>query len=295
MRLAMTERLDSVEAGESSPSQYQPITNVGVFMTVYGGDQPAAFERALLSMLRQRVAPTTVIRVYLGVDGPISADLEAVIAKHKDSLYRVVRAPVNAGLARMLNRLIEARADESYYFRMDADDFSMPTRVQSQMSFLVQRPHVDIVGTDIIEVDPDGGRRIVAFLADPSRLKQFICFRPPVAHPTVCFRSRVFDIVPRYPMERGNEDIALWFECAARGLQFDNVHEPLLEFTVSKDFWQRRGFDKSWGEFRTYSRGILRLWGPHWRLLFPVIRLMVRLSPRRVSQFVYRLRARSDP
>jgi len=278
---------------ETSPAQQEPITHVGVFMTVYARDQPAAFERALLSMLHQHVSPTIGIRVYLGVDGPVGADIEAVIDKHEGSLFRVVRAQANEGLAAMLNRLIEARADELYYFRMDSDDYSLPTRVQSQLSFLVQRPHVDIVGTDIIEVDPDGSRRVVVFLADPSRLKQFICFRPPVAHPTVCFRRRVFDIVPRYPTERGNEDIAMWFECAAHGLQFDNVHQPLLEFTVSKDFWQRRGLDKSWGEFRTYSRGILRLWGPHWRLLFPVIRLMVRLSPRRVSQFVYSLRARS--
>jgi len=280
---------------ETRPSQQDPITNVGVFMTVYARDQPVAFERALLSMLHQQVSSTVDIRIYLGVDGPIGADIEAIIDKHKGSLFRVLRAKANVGLAAMLNRLIEARADELYYFRMDADDYSLPTRVQSQLSFLAQRPNVDIVGTDIIEVDPDGCRRVVAFLDDPSRLKQFICFRPPVAHPTVCFRRRVFDVVPQYPMERGNEDIALWFECAANGLQFDNVHQPLLEFTVSKEFWQRRGFDKSWGEFRAYSRGILRLWGPHWRLLFPVIRLMVRLSPRRVSQFVYRLRARSDP
>lgn len=272
-----------------------PETIAGVLISVYAGDDALTFERALQSLLHQRLAPRTSLRIYLGVDGPVGTALEQVIARHAAALFRVLRSTKNRGLAVTLNELIGARNDESFFFRMDADDVSLPDRMQAQLDHLRGHPDIDILGTDIVEVDTaEGQRRIVAFLDRSENLRTFICFRPPVAHPTVCFRARVFDAVPAYPLVSGNEDIAMWFACASHGLVFDNLHRPLLEFTIGPNFWRRRSVGKAWSEFTSYWHGILKLWGPHWRLVFPVIRLLVRLSPTPVARLVYRVRARSE-
>lgn len=275
------------------PPAPQPPFAVGVLMSVYAGDDAGAFNRALQSMLQQQLEAGVTLRIYLGIDGPLTPALETVIERLGPALHRVLRSPVNRGLAATLNTLIAARGDEAFFFRMDADDVSLPQRLQAQLDHLRAHPDIDIVGTDIVEVDLATGRRhVVAYLDRPENLHRFICRRPPVAHPTAAFRRSVFDRVPAYPLERGNEDIAMWFRCAALGLRFDNVHQPLLEFSVSPNFWKRRGLDKSWGEFRSYWRGILALWGANWRLVFPLLRLAVRLSPQAVTRLAYRLRPR---
>ena len=284
--------MNAAISSDPTPEPMAAPLRVGVLMSVYAHDTAADFERALGSMLRQQLRPGVEMRIYLGVDGPIAQGVEQVIAHHQSHLHRVVRSIKNVGLAVTLNALIATRQDESFYFRMDADDVSQPQRLQTQIDHMQAHPSVDILGTDIVEIDTvSGERREVSFLDRPEHLRRFICFRPPVAHPTVCFRRSVFDRAGPYPLKHGNEDIAMWFRCAALGMRFDNVHQPLLEFSVSSTFWRRRSWSKAWGEFTSYWRGILQLWGVHWRLVFPVIRLLIRLSPTPVSRFVYRWRA----
>lgn len=257
-------------------------------MAVYHRDDPVAFDRALRSVLDQRTDPAVPIRVYLGVDGPLPPPLELAVQANAQHLHLILRNERSIGLAATLNRLIEARGDEPFFFRMDADDVCLPGRFDAQLRHLADRPDVDIVGTDIVEVDAvRGTRRRVHFADDPEHARQMICRRVPVAHPTVCFRARVFDRVAAYPNRPGNEDIAMWFACLQAGLRFDNVREPLLEFTVAPGFWQRRGLAKSIGEFRAYAEGIVSLWGWNWRLLFPLLRLGVRLMPAPLRRWAY--------
>ncbi len=261
---------------------------VGVLMAVYARDSAVAFTRALSSVLSQVTTPRIAVRLFLGVDGPLPPELEQVLRLHESRLFRIVRNERSLGLAATLNRLIAERTDEQFFFRMDADDWSLPGRFQIQLAHLAAHPDIDILGTDIVEVDAvRGTRRVVHFADGPEHARAMICRRVPVAHPTVCFRSRVFDLVPTYPNQPGNEDVAMWFECMRAGLRFDNVKSPMLEFTLAPGFWKRRGLSKSLGEFRAYFTGIISLWGLNWRLLFPFARLLFRLMPEPVKRWAY--------
>lgn len=268
-------------------------TRVAVLMAIYGRDNPELFERAITSVLDQATPLDVEVRVYLGVDGPLPEALERVVRQFEPRLFAVSRSLVNMGLAHTLNRLISLRGDEAFFFRMDADDVSLPGRFLAQLTYLAECPGIDILGTAIIEEQTESGeRRVVAFARDPADARKCIAKRVPVAHPTVCLRARVLDTVGEYPAHRGNEDIAMWFECMKAGFTFDNLPTPFLLFTVGKDFWNRRSFDKAFSEFACYVRGIHSLEGWTWHYVYPAARLAVRLSPTAISKWFYGSRLR---
>lgn len=263
-------------------------SKVATLMAVYFGDDPSLLKRALESTLQQKFRTFVDHRLYLLVNGQVPTTIHAVLDEYKERIHHIGHHSVNLGLACALNTLIASLEDEAYVFRMDADDASHEDRYQKQLDYLEDHPDIDIVGTDIVEVDmPSGHKRQVRFSLNPEDAIRSLCKRVPVAHPTVCFRRHVLDVVKAYPDRGSNEDIALWFICAKQGYRFGNVHLPLLEFTVSRNFWNRRSAKKSYSEFRCYVQGIWLLHGITWRYIFPVMRLGLRLAPRQVSQFFY--------
>jgi len=263
---------------------------IATLICVYAGDTPELFLAALRSTFDQKLRPGFESRIFLGVDGPVSEALELVIQQHADELFLVERSAVNRGLAKSLNALIKRLTDEEFVFRMDADDLSLPDRYQAQLDYLACHPDIDILGTAITEVDcTTGEERNVGFCRDPQDAIDNMHRRVPVAHPTVCFRRRVFQAVGGYPMAGTNEDIALWFECLRAGFKFDNLAQPHLRFRISEGFWKRRSFKKARSELMCYMRGIYSMDGfftP--KYAYPVLRLMVRLAPTPVSKWMYR-------
>lgn len=268
------------------------MTQVAVLMALYGGDEVAPFERALLSVLNQSLPDQHTLHVYLGIDGPISPALEAVVDFYSARLHTISRSATNVGLASTLNRLIASRGDEEFFFRMDADDVSLPGRFAAQLAELASRPEIDIIGTAIRECHSDGSSRIVRFASGPEDARRRIDRRVPVAHPTVCMRRNVLDRLGGYPERRGNEDISMWFRCLEAGYRFDNLPEVLLDFTITEVFWKRRSVRKAFIEFQSYVEGIWRLDGVTWRYAFPIARLLLRLSPEWFSRRMYSSRLR---
>ncbi|WP_046114693.1 glycosyltransferase [Aquincola tertiaricarbonis] len=275
------------------------MTHIGVLMGLYGRDRADLFERALLSVLDQALPANVGLRIYLGVDGPLPPELEAVLARFQGRLHLVSRSHENLGLAATLNRLIAARSDEAFFFRMDADDVSLPGRFTAQLAYLDAHPDIDILGTAIREcregqIGPQGEEgRVVKFAKDPEDARRRIDRRVPVAHPTVCLRRRVLDTVGGYPERRGNEDIAMWFRCITAGFKFDNLPDPWLDFTITENFWKRRSLEKAFIEFQSYVEGIWRLDGFTWRYAYPTARLCLRLSPEWISRRLYASRMRA--
>lgn len=278
---------------ETVPLRYVKAERpLAVIMSVYRGDNPAQLREALNSILQQNIDRSNPIRIYLGVDGPITDQVRQVLLEFEDSIYKLLFFAANRGLAFVLNDLIDALEDEDLVFRMDSDDVSHPERFSKQIAFLQKNPNVDIVGTSITEQESDGTSRIVHFPSDHKSAIKHMCWRTPIAHPTACIRRTVFRELGGYPTDSLNEDIALWFKAANSGFVFANVTEPLLYFNVSNGFWKRRGIVKAFGEFKCYVSGIYKMHGLSYRLLLPTIRLLFRLCPRQILKLGYHLRAR---
>jgi hypothetical protein len=268
--------------------------DVAVIMSVYRMELPELFARAIDSVLEQNVDSSVRIKIYLGVDGDVPQPLADVIKIYEGRMHKVVWFEKNRGLACVLNDLIAGLEDEEFVFRMDTDDFSYPNRFQRQLAYLQAHPDIDILGTSIVEVgEGTDAPRIVHFSRESERsARRYIARGVPVAHPTVCFRGSVFKKIDGYPTVRNNEDIALWFLCLRNGLKFENLREPLYEFTVNKDFLRRRGFEKAFTEFLVYSKGIWILHGFTLDYFYPLARFMLRLSPKYIQHLAYQSKLR---
>jgi glycosyltransferase involved in cell wall biosynthesis len=266
---------------------------LGTLVSVYHAEDPALFTRAMQSIITQQISAPAEVRIYLGVDGAVPDALRTAIEKIEPHIYKLFWFKNNRGLAHVMNDLISAREDEDFFFRMDTDDISLPQRFDHQLHYMLNRPEVDISGTDMVELDTTSHTsRVVRYANSHEQARQLIAYRVPVAHPTVCFRARVFDRVSGYPIVHFNEDIAMWFACMKAGLHFDNLHEPLYEFRLDERFWQRRGFLKAWSEFLVYVTGLWDLDGITWKYVYPLARFIMRVAPLRLQKMGYSSRFR---
>lgn len=274
----------------SAQSQVSPLA---VIMSVYCRDEPEQLRASLESIISQSVSGMYQVRLYLAIDGPVSPQIDNVISEYEAQIYRMSRLDVNRGLAAALNVLIGNLEDEAFIFRMDADDISLPDRFEKQLAFMDRNPDVDILGGAILEFsDMSSGTNLVQYPETDGKARRQIAYRSPVAHPTVCFRRKVFDTVGYYPEIGGNEDIALWFECIKAGLVFANLPDPVLRFRVSPGFWARRGVHKSKSELVSYLKGLNAIEGPSLRMVIPILRFLFRLMPEPIRKWGYGLRSK---
>mgnify|MGYP002234074716 FL=1 len=76
---------------------------------------------------------------------------------------------------------------------MDADDISLPDRIEKQICFLNEHPEIDVVGGAINEIDEEGcesGKTIV-YPATPTECKKFFAKRNPSPIPPF-YSAKVF-------------------------------------------------------------------------------------------------------
>ncbi|MFH1058427.1 MAG: glycosyltransferase [Pseudomonadota bacterium] len=126
---------------------------VTVLMSVYNA--MAYLDQALAGVLGQSLTDFELLVIDDGSsDG--SADCLAGWAG-RDSRVRVLTNETNLGLIRSLNRgLDQARAP--FIARQDADDVSLPQRLEAQMAFLAGHPAVGVVGSGVTLIDAQGQR-----------------------------------------------------------------------------------------------------------------------------------------
>ena len=216
-----------------------------VAMSVYGRDNAAWFDLALGSVIEQTVRPAEIVLI---VDGPVSAELDAVIDKycvrcHETGIrMNLIRFEKNQGLGTALKTAVE-NASQDLIARMDSDDIAVSDRFERQLAFMEAHSKVHILGGQIEEFigEPDNpvGKRIVP-LTDVE-LKRYMKRRCPFNHMTVMFRKTAVQAAGGYLDWYWNEDYYLWIRMALKKCTFANLSDTLVHVRVGKDMYRRRG------------------------------------------------------
>ncbi|MDO5721660.1 MAG: glycosyltransferase [Actinomycetaceae bacterium] len=225
------------EVSEDSP--------FSVLMSVYAGDHPQHFKRALQSVSCQQTRrPNHIVLVQ---DGPVGADLQKQIDRAcqiAEQPVEVVRLDQNQGLTAALNQGLK-RCPDPVIARADADDISLPERFEHQLPLMRK---YDLVGTAIAEFEYDentwGMIRV-----HPSEHRQIVKtakFRDPFNHPSVMMRRSCVDAAGGYRECGKMEDYWLFVRMIMSGARCANLPQPLVAYRVGAGAYQRRGGKELW-------------------------------------------------
>jgi glycosyltransferase involved in cell wall biosynthesis len=138
----------------------------------------------------------------------------------------------NCGLVATLNRGLDL-AGGRYIARMDADDISLPQRLERQVAFMEAHPNIGICGSWVKTIGASGGDEWHQ-PTDDAQIRCHLLFHSALAHPTVVFRREILvrhhlHYDASYPLV--NEDYAMWVH-AATLTQLANVPLVLLQYRL---------------------------------------------------------------
>ncbi len=213
---------------------------IAIIMSVYKNDKLPYLKEALESLYNQ----TKKADIFIQQDGILPKELESYLDSEyeKRNIAYLGKSEQNRGLAVSLNALLEVVLPKyEYIIRMDADDISVPKRIEKQVSFLESHKDIDAVGGWIEEFNIDSGEsQIVRYGEYHDSLKQNLMKRNPLAHVTICFRNTFFDTIYSYDTTKYNEDYDLWIRAFKEGLKLHCLQEVVVHVRTSNAFFARR-------------------------------------------------------
>lgn len=205
---------------------------ISVIMAVYNGEK--YLDAAIRSIIHQTINNFEFIILD---DGSIDST-PSIISKYVKSDNRIIfiRNKENLGLASSLNKAISISKGK-YIARMDADDISLPTRLETQIKYLEKNPNVMVLGGSIIKIDENN-----YFIKHINMPTDRIIIRwnimmggPVVMHSTVMFRKAFFKKYGLYKEIRTSQDRELWTRMLKdEFLEIANVEKVILFYRVHK-------------------------------------------------------------
>lgn len=200
-----------------------------------------------------------------------------------DSRIIVLHNEKNSGLAASLNRCLEY-ANGKYVARMDADDESLPRRLEKQVAFLEEHAEYDVVGCARIIFDESGDVGLRKGRAEP-QIKDLLTDTP-FAHPTILMRKSVYDELNGYCVSRLTmraEDLELWFRFFENGHKGCNLPDPLYRYHESVSDYKKRGIAAGWNTAKVFVNGYKRLGVPLYKFPLALKPLISALVPNKLN------------
>ncbi len=132
-------------------STSEKVPRVSVLMSVYNG------ERFLRDSVESILGQTFTDFEFLILDDGSTDSTCEILEEYanKDARIVLVRNDRNLGLTRSLNKGLRLVRGE-YLARQDADDISLPKRLEMQVKFLDAHPEVGVVGSALEIIDENG-------------------------------------------------------------------------------------------------------------------------------------------
>lgn len=200
---------------------------LSVVMPVKNG--AAYLDTAIESILSQTFSDFELLIIDNG-----SADeslVKAVAFQRQDRRVRVMNR-AQSGLSEALNFACN-HAQASLIARMDADDFSLAYRFETQMAMFRHCPNLALLGTAIRCVDANGTSLFEMIWPRASGgLRDYLLLDCCICHPTVMFRKRAFDSLGGYRSAyKWGEDFDLFLRFSEK-YDIDNSPEILLNYRL---------------------------------------------------------------
>lgn len=220
-------------------------------MPVFNGER--FIGEAIDSVLRQTFADLELIIVD---DGSTDRTADIVASRSKiDSRIVSHRLPSNQGLVAARNACAELARGE-FLAVLDADDVSLPHRLERQVAFLQSHSEIGVLGASVQLVDDSGKLgRLKTFPLRPGLVAWSMVFFNGLAHSAVVMRRATWEAAGRYApeMKHGAEDYDL-FVRAMQIARLENLPDVLVRYRT----WPGNTSARAWDRLEENSSTIVK-------------------------------------
>jgi len=203
------------------------VPAISVVMPVYDGEK--YLQQAIDSILHQTFDDFE----FIIVDDASTDGTANILGNYDDKRIIKLRNSKNVGVASSLNYGIKLAKGE-FVARMDADDISLPKRLETQYEYLRANKNVAVLGSACELIYANGKRTSSKWIpvVDIYLLKWKLLFKNNVIHPTVMFRRDLIESLGSYSSEFShNEDYFLWVRVSSK-FNIVNLKDILLYYRV---------------------------------------------------------------
>lgn len=206
---------------------------ISVIMSTYKEDERLLRE-SIESILNQTYKDFEYIIILDYPDNDVHKRVIEEYALKDDRIHFYVNEK-NIGLTDSLNRGLSLCHGE-YIARMDADDISLPDRLERQMKYL-EKNHYDLIGgiTEMINEDGTLLYSIKSVPTKPEKINKALCYGQCIAHPTWLGKKVVFDRLDGYRKMPLCEDYDFTLRAVLNGFKISNLNEPVLKYRMTSN------------------------------------------------------------
>lgn len=199
---------------------------VTVLMSVYNGEKYLL--QAVDSILNQTFSDFEFIIINDG-----STDNTAkILASYNDPRIIIVNNEANIGLTKSLNKGLKLTKGK-YIARMDADDISLPKRLERQVAFMDANPEIGVCGT-WFEIIGDDKKSICSHPEQHDDIFVGMLFGNTIGHPTVIIRKDNILTLNEFYNEELTcaQDAEYWARLGVLGVKLANIGEVLVKYRI---------------------------------------------------------------
>lgn len=206
---------------------------ISVIMSTYKEDERLLRE-SIESILNQTYRDFEYIIILDYPDNDVHKSVIEEYALKDDRIHFYINEK-NMGLTDSLNRGLSLCHGE-YIARMDADDISLPDRLERQMKYL-EKNHYDLIGgiTEMINENGSLLYNIKSVPTDPKKINKALRYSQCIAHPTWLGRKEVFEKNAGYRHMPLCEDYDFTLRAVLNGFVISNLNEPVLKYRMTSN------------------------------------------------------------
>lgn len=206
---------------------------ISVIMSTYKEDERLLRE-SIESILNQTYKDFEYIIILDYPDNDVHKSVIEEYAIKDDRIHFYINEK-NMGLTDSLNRGLSLCHGE-YIARMDADDISLPDRLERQMKYL-EKNHYDLIGgiTEMINENGSLLYSIKSVPTDPKKINKALRYSQCIAHPTWLGRKEVFEKNAGYRHMPLCEDYDFTLRAVLNGFVISNLNEPVLKYRMTSN------------------------------------------------------------